>query len=163
MVKGLKSAGRTGMNQIEEDRMERAKELPERLIFPKGEKIAGDGIANDHFTGNVWLEMLVPDDSTFQCPVGNVTFEPGARNNWHRHPGGQVLLVTGGRGYYQEEGRQAQVIREGDVVMIRPDVKHWHGAAPESGLTHIAISTNAEQGDAEWLEPVTDEEYHTLP
>jgi quercetin dioxygenase-like cupin family protein len=150
------------MQQIEEDSMETAKRIPERLIFPRGEKIAGDRIANDHFIGDVWFKMLVPDDSTFHCPVGNVTFEPGARNNWHKHPGGQVLLVTGGRGYYQEEGRPAEVIRDGDVVTIRPDVKHWHGAAPESGLTHLAISTNAEQGDAKWLEPVTDEEYNEL-
>ena len=70
--------------------------------------------------------------------------------------------MTGGRGYYQEWGRKAQVIREGDVVKIIPLVKHWHGAAPDSGLSHIAISTNIRQGDAEWLEPVTDEEYHKL-
>ncbi|WP_440950530.1 cupin domain-containing protein [Methanosphaerula subterraneus] len=83
--------------------------------------------------------MLVPDDSTFHCPVGNVMFEPGARNSWHTHPGGQILLVTGGTGYYQEEGRQAQVIREGDVVTIRPDVKHWHGAAPDTWLVHVRV------------------------
>jgi quercetin dioxygenase-like cupin family protein len=131
--------------------------MPEQAVFPKGERIA-----NEHFIGTAWLEVLVPDDSTFHCPVFNVTFEPGARNNWHRHPGGQVLLVTGGRGYYQEEKKKAQVIRKGDVVRIPPDVKHWHGAAPDSGLTHIAISTNPQEGDAEWLEPVTDEEYTRL-
>jgi quercetin dioxygenase-like cupin family protein len=131
--------------------------IPEGVIFPKGEKIA-----NDHFIGTACLYTLVPDDSMFHCPVFNVTFEPGARNNWHKHPGGQILLVTGGRGYYQEEGRKAQVIREGDVVKIRPDVKHWHGAAPDSWLAHIAISTNAQRGDAEWMDPVSDEEYTTL-
>jgi quercetin dioxygenase-like cupin family protein len=138
--------------------MEQSKVTPERVIFPKGEKIV-----NEHFIGTAWLQALVPDDSTFHCPTFNVTFEPGARNNWHKHPGGQILLVTGGKGYYQEAGRQAQVIREGDVIIIRPDVKHWHGAAPDSWLTHIAISTNVQLGDAEWLEPVTDEEYHKLP
>jgi quercetin dioxygenase-like cupin family protein len=131
--------------------------MPEQAVFPKGERIA-----NEHFIGTAWLEVLVPDDSTFHCPVFNVTFEPGARNNWHRHPGGQVLLVTGGRGYYQEEKKKAQVIRKGDVIRIPPDVKHWHGTAPDSGLTHIAISTNPQKGDAEWLEPVTDEEYTRL-
>jgi len=142
--------------------MTKLKGILEQVIFPNGEKIAGDGIANNHFIGNVWLQMLVPDDSTFHCPIGNVTFEPGARNGWHTHPGGQVLLVTGGRGYYQEAKKKAQVIRKGDVIRILPDVKHWHGAAPDSGLTHIAISTNPQKGDAEWLEPVTDEEYTRL-
>ena len=78
--------------------MAASKRIPERLIFPKGKKISGGGIANDHFTGTAWLQVLVPDDSMFHCPTFNVTFEPGARNNWHRHPGDQVLLVTGGKG-----------------------------------------------------------------
>lgn len=77
-----------------------SKEMPKQVIFPKGEKIA-----SDHFIGTAWLSMLVPDDGTYHCPIYNVTFEPGARNNWHKHPGGQILLVTGGRGYYQEEGK----------------------------------------------------------
>lgn len=137
--------------------MDKANNLSESVIFPKGEKIT-----NDYFRGVAWLEMLVPNDSTFNCPIGNVTFEPGARNNWHKHPGGQLLLVTGGKGYYQEEGKRVQVLHEGDVVKIRPDVKHWHGATPDSWFTHIAITTNAQKGDAEWLEPVTDKEYNNL-
>jgi quercetin dioxygenase-like cupin family protein len=134
--------------------MDRSKNLSESVIFPKGQKIT-----NDYFIGATWLEMLVSND-IFNCPIGNVTFEPGARNNWHKHPGGQILLVTGGQGYYQEAGKPVQVIKEGDVVKIHPDVKHWHGATPDSWLVHIAISTNPEKGDAEWLEPVTDEEYN---
>ena len=137
--------------------MKKSNDLSESVIFPKGEKIK-----NDYFIGTAWLEMLVPKDSTFNCSIGNVTFEPGARNNWHKHPGGQILLVTGGKGYFQEEGRPVQVIQEGDVVKIRPDEKHWHGAAPDSWLVHIAIIANAPKGDAEWLEPVTDEEYNNL-
>jgi quercetin dioxygenase-like cupin family protein len=137
--------------------MDKSKKLSESVIFPKGEKIT-----NDYFIGATWLEMLVANDSIFNCPIGNVTFEPGARNNWHKHPGGQILLVTGGKGYYQEEGKSVQVIKKGDVVKIHPDVKHWHGATPDSWLAHIAISTNAQKGDAEWLEPVTDEEYNNL-
>jgi quercetin dioxygenase-like cupin family protein len=143
--------------------MKTSKKTPGRTIFPKGEKIAGEKISNDHFTGTVWLQVLVPDDSTFHCPAFHVTFEPGARNNWHRHPGGQILLVTGGKGYYQEEGRKAQVISEGEVVKIRPDVKHWHGAPPDGWMSHIAISTNVQQGEAAWMEPVTDEEYNQVP
>jgi quercetin dioxygenase-like cupin family protein len=129
----------------------------EHVIFPKGERIT-----NDHFIGAVWLEVLVPAESPFNCPIFNVTFEPGTRNNWHKHPGGQILLVISGKGYYQEEGRPAQALHAGDVVTIRPDVKHWHGAAPDSWFTHLAISTNPQKGDAEWLEPVTDEEYHRI-
>jgi quercetin dioxygenase-like cupin family protein len=132
-------------------------ELCGSVIFPKGEKIT-----SDYFIGIAWLEMLVPNDGTFNCPIGNVTFEPGARNNWHKHPGGQLLLVTGGKGYYQEEGKPAQIIQAGDVVKIHPDVKHWHGATPDNWLVHLAISTNPQKGDAEWLEPVTDEEYDNL-
>ncbi|MED1421213.1 cupin domain-containing protein [Bacillus smithii] len=137
--------------------MDKSNNLSESEIFPKGEKVA-----NGYFIGTAWLEMLVPYDSTFNCPIGNVTFEPGARNNWHKHPGGQILLVTGGKGYYQEEGKPVQVLHEGDVVKIHPGVKHWHGATPDSWFTHIAISTNVQKGDTEWLEPVTDEEYNSL-
>lgn len=136
--------------------MNKANEQKESVIFPKGDKLS-----NDYFAGTAWLEMLVADE-VFNCPIGNVTFEPGARNNWHKHRGGQILLVTGGKGYYQEEGKPAQVIREGDIVKILPDVKHWHGAAPDSRLIHIAISTNVQMGGVEWLEPVTDEEYNSL-
>ena len=137
--------------------MKNQNDLSKSVIFPKGEKITGG-----HFIGAAWVEPLVPMDSYFNCQIANVTFEPGARNNWHKHPGGQLLLVTGGKGYYQEEGKPAQVIREGDVVKINPDVKHWHGAGPDSWLVHIAIMTNPQKGDAIWLEPVTDERYKNL-
>lgn len=137
--------------------MHRSNDLSESVIFPKGEKVA-----NDHFIGTAWLEMLVPKDNTINCPIGNVTFEPGVRNSWHKHPGGQILLVTGGRGYFQEEGKPARLIKEGDVVKIHPGVKHWHGATQGSWLVHLSITPNAQKGDAEWLEPVTDKEYNNL-
>ncbi len=133
--------------------MNKSNDLSESVIFPKGEKIT-----NDYFIGTAWLEMLVSNDSTFNCQIGNVTFEPGARNNWHKHPGGQILLVTGGKGYFQEEGKPVQVIQEGDVAKIHPNVKHWHGATQDSWFVHISISTNAQKGAQECLEPVTDEE-----
>ena len=95
------------------------KDLSESVIFQKGQKIA-----DEHFIGTAWVETLVPMDSTFNCQVANVTFEPGARNSWHKHPGGQILLVTGGIGYYQEEGKLARIIQEGDVVKINPNMKH---------------------------------------
>jgi quercetin dioxygenase-like cupin family protein len=137
--------------------MSNIQDKSESVIFPKGVKVP-----NDHFIGAAYLEMLVPHDNIFNCPIGNVTFEPGARNNWHKHPGGQILLVTGGKGYYQEEGKPVEVLHKGDVVKIIPDVKHWHGAAPDSRFTHIAISTNVQNGATEWLEAVTDEEYNNL-
>jgi quercetin dioxygenase-like cupin family protein len=126
-------------------------------LFPKGNKIS-----NNNFAGTAWLSWLSPNDSIFNCPIGNVTFEPGARTNWHKHPGGQILLVTEGKGYYQERGKQAQMIKKGDVVHIGPDVEHWHGATAESGLIHIAINTNIQAGSVVWLQPVSDEEYKNL-
>mgnify|MGYP001270253420 CR=1 FL=1 len=137
--------------------MSNIKNGSECVIFPKGARVQ-----NDHFIGTAYLEMLNSRENIFNCPIGNVTFEPRARNNWHKHPGGQILLATGGKGYYQEEGKPVQVLSEGDVVKILPDVKHWHGATPDSWFTHIAISTNVQKGDTEWLEPVTDEEYNNL-
>jgi quercetin dioxygenase-like cupin family protein len=103
--------------------------------------------------------MLVTGDDVFGSRIGNVTFEPGARTNWHSHPGGQILLVTGGAGYFQEQGGPIQLIRKGDVVEIRPDVVHWHGATPSSELSHVAVVTNALAGNTVWLQPVTEDEY----
>ena len=129
----------------------------ESKIFPKGEKAPAD-----YFTGTAWIKILVPNDPALNCQVGNVVFEPGARNNWHRHPGGQVLLVTDGTGYYQEKDKPIQLLRKGDVVNILPDVVHWHGASPGSEFTHIAINTNTQKGVVVWLERVTDEEYNSF-
>ena len=95
--------------------------------------------------------------------IGNVTFEPGCRNNWHvHHKGGQILLVTAGRGYYQEWGKEAQELHPGDVINIPPDTKHWHGAAPTSWFAHIAVEVPAEGSSNEWLEPVSDADYKKL-
>ena len=126
-------------------------------IFPKGEKASPD-----YFTGTTWVKILVQVDPTFNCSIGNVTFEPGARNNWHRHPGGQILIVTDGTGFYQEKGQPIQLLHKGDVVKILPDVVHWHGASPDSGFTHLAINTNTQKGIVEWLERVTDQEYNSV-
>jgi quercetin dioxygenase-like cupin family protein len=123
-------------------------------IFPKGEIAPAD-----YFTGIVWVRLLVPNDPALNCQIGNVVFEPGARNNWHTHPGGQILLVTDGTGYYQEKGKPIQLLRKGDVVNIAPDVKHWHGASPDSEFTHIAINPNTQNGLVVWLQRVTDKEY----
>jgi quercetin dioxygenase-like cupin family protein len=108
----------------------------------------------------VWLNMLTPFGSAL--PIGNVTFAPGCRNNWHKHAGGQILLVTGGRGYYQQWGQPAQELHVGDVVSIPADIKHWHGAAKDSWFVHLAIEVNPEKGPATWLEPVSDRNYNEL-
>lgn len=126
-------------------------------IFPKG-----DLASADYFTGKAWVKMLVPNDPVLNTAVGNVVFEPGARNNWHTHPGGQILIVTHGTGYYQEVGKPIQLLQVGDVVNIAPELKHWHGASPNSEFTHIAISTNTHTGIVDWLEPVTDEQYNSF-
>jgi quercetin dioxygenase-like cupin family protein len=140
--------------------MRNSTDLSESVIFPKGEELPE--MFSKYFSGKAWLSMLVGRDNEFNCPIGNVTFEPGCRNNWHKHAGGQILLVTGGRGYYQEEGKPAQELKPGDVVKIAPDVKHWHGAAPDSWFVHLSVETNVNAGPAEWLEPVADEEYNKL-
>ena len=134
---------------------ETAKEQITDLAFPKG-----DIITNNNFTGTAWLQMLVNNDSTYNTSIGNVSFEPKARTNWHKHPGGQILLITDGQGYYQEKGNPAQILHKGDVIRIPPDAEHWHGAASEYILTHIAISPNTDKGNVAWLQPVTDEEYN---
>jgi len=138
----------------------RVNDLRESVIFPRGEKIPAQ--YSKYFIGTAYLSMLVPGDTEFNCPIGNVTFEPKTRNNWHKHPGGQILLITGGRGYFQEEGRPARELHPGDVVKIGPNTKHWHGAAPDSWFVHLSIETNVQAGPPEWLEPVTDEEYTKL-
>jgi len=126
-------------------------------IFPKGDKAPAE-----YFTGAAWIRPLVPDDRTFNCVMGNVIFEPGARNNWHTHPGGQILIVTEGTGYYQEQGKPIQRIQKGDVIKILPDIIHWHGASHDTGMTHIAVSTNTQKGVVHWLQKVTDEEYNRV-
>ncbi len=125
------------------------------IIFPKGEKIT-----NNNFKGNAWLQQLVSNDSIYNMQVGNVTFEPGARTNWHLHPDGQILLVTGGIGYYQEKGSQKKIIRKGDVITCPANMPHWHGASKDSEFIQIAI-TSRHKGLTVWLEPVTDEEYNS--
>lgn len=123
-------------------------------IFPKGEKIT-----NGNFTGNAWLQQLVLPDSSNQAMVGNVSFEPNARTNWHLHPGGQILLVLDGTGYYQEKGSLKRVLRKGDVVKCPPNVPHWHGAVPNDSFIQLAI-TASQNGPTIWLQPVTDLEYN---
>ncbi|RBL90927.1 (R)-mandelonitrile lyase [Chitinophaga flava] len=124
------------------------------MLFPQGEKAPAD-----YFTGTAWVKILVPQDETGTYSIGDVVFEPGSRNNWHTHPAGQILLVTAGKGYYQEKGKPARLLTKGDVVVIPSGVVHWHGATRDSRFIHIAITNNTKDGAVKWLERVTDEEY----
>ncbi|WKL48827.1 cupin domain-containing protein [Flavobacterium pectinovorum] len=103
--------------------------------------------------------MLTENDTIYNTQIGNVTFEPGARTNWHYHKGGQILLVTQGKGYYQEKGKSIEIIKKGEVIKCPQNVIHWHGATPTDTLVHVAISTNTDNGNVVWLESVSDEEY----
>ena len=124
-------------------------------IFEKGDKGP-----DEMFTNTALVKMLHTDEKKeFDTQVYNVEFEPSARTHWHSHPGGQILLVTGGIGYYQEKDTPARRLRKGDVVAIPPEVVHWHGAAPEEAFVHIGMSTRVHEGPAVWSGPVTDEQY----
>jgi quercetin dioxygenase-like cupin family protein len=122
-------------------------------IFPKGNKIK-----SANFKGTAYLQPLMEADSLNPTSVGNVTFEAGAHTRWHKHPGGQILLVTDGVGYYQEQGQPKRIIRKGDVVKCPPNVPHWHGASADTAFVQVAI-TNRHLGETVWLHEVTEEEY----
>lgn len=136
--------------------MAKYEELKNDGVFPVGEK--NDAYAQ-YFIGQSYLQGLVSPEDNIDFGIGNVTFEPGCRNDWHiHHDGFQILLVTGGEGWYQEWGKPAQLLKKGDVVVIKEGVKHWHGATADSWFSHVAIT----KGTSEWLEKVTDEDYAKL-
>ena len=129
------------------------------ILFPIG--APNDGFAQ-YFTGQSYLAPI----SKEQVGIFNVTFEPGCRNNWHVHHadkgGGQILICVGGRGYYQEWGKEAVEMKPGDCINIPAGVKHWHGAAPDSWFSHLALEVPGENGSNEWLEPVDEKQYGGL-
>ena len=131
--------------------------------------VFGTGEANvayaKYFIGNSFLNPLTDTDKT-SLHISNVTFEPGCRNNWHIHHatkgGGQILICTAGEGWYQEEGKEAVSLKEGTVITIPAEVKHWHGAKADSWFSHIAVEVPGENQSNEWCEEVSDEEYNAL-
>jgi quercetin dioxygenase-like cupin family protein len=123
-------------------------------IFPKGEKLP-----NEWFSGNAYLTPLVTKDKNNEFSAGSVTFEHGARTNWHSHPKGQVLIVIEGMGFYQEKGKPAERIKRGDVVNIPENVEHWHGATATTKMVHIAITNYKDDVQVTWLHPVSKDEY----
>ena len=129
------------------------------IMFPIG--APNDAFAQ-YFIGQSYLQPV----STEQIPIFNVTFEPGCRNNWHIHHaksgGGQMLICIGGRGWYQEEGKEAVELLPGTVIHIPANVKHWHGAAADSWMSHLAVEISGEETSNEWCEPVSDEAYEKV-
>lgn len=138
--------------------METTENKTNTAIFPKGDK----GPA-EWFTGTVWVTTLMKPNENLHYTIGDVKFEVGARTYWHTHPIEQVLLVTDGKGFYQEKGLPARTLSKGDVVVIPPLVEHWHGAAPDCNFTHIAITNYKDNENVTWLNPVSEEEYNNLP
>lgn len=138
----------------EKTKMDKTENKNEGAIFPKGDKAPAE-----NFTGTVYLQMLAPKTENNNFSIGSVTFEQGARSNWHTHPAGQTLLVTEGKGLYQEKGKPVRTLNKGDVILCDPDIEHWHGASPESSMTHVAITNYKGESNVTWLKPVTDEEY----
>ena len=128
------------------------------IFFPIGEA----NPYGDYFVGQSYLAPITME----QVPVFNVTFEPGCRNNWHIHHatkgGGQMLICVGGRGWYQEEGRDAVEMTPGTVINIPANVKHWHGAAKDSWFSHLALEISGENTSTEWCESVSEKEYSAL-
>lgn len=116
--------------------------------------------AAEYFTGTVRVDPLVQAISPLRAAGASVTFEPGARTAWHTHPLGQTLFVTAGCGLTQRWSGAVELVRPGDVVLILPGEKHWHGATPTTAMTHIAIQELLEGKTADWMENVSDEQYH---
>ncbi|WP_232282903.1 cupin domain-containing protein [Pedobacter sp. BAL39] len=129
------------------------KDSKSSILFPKGEKHT-----TKNFAGDVWVKSLIDADSLNETAVGNVTFAPGARSNWHSHPGGQIILSIDGVGYYQEKGKSKVILRKGDVIKCPPNTPHWHGASKDTEFVQVAI-TGRTNGATVWLESVPDSTY----
>lgn len=126
-------------------------------VFPKGEI----GKNTNNYTGTIWLNELSKPDSIFKFGVAQAVYAPGSKLDWHIHPGGQILLITDGTGYYQEKGKPGQIVHKGDIIKCARGVEHWHAAAPNSSFAYVAISPS-EKGKTIWLQRVTDAEYNSV-
>lgn len=127
-------------------------------IIRGGEQTSIAG-SEQFFTGRVRIDPIWPADEHISASGALVTFEPGARSAWHTHPAGQRLVVSSGVGLTQEWGKPIQVVRPGDVVWCPPGVKHWHGAAPTTAMSHIAVTATLNGQNVDWMEKVSDEQY----
>ena len=122
----------------------------------------GEPMSHEYLTGKAWYKVLFKDNYTKNSIVKSISFEPGARNNWHTHMGLQMIIATEGTGFYQEKGKPVQVLNKGNVVTVLPGIEHWYGASPDTAFTHLAIITEIQYGKMEWRDKVTEEEYSKL-
>lgn len=127
-------------------------------ITPAGEQ-RSVSVPADFFSGSARIDPVWPANENINASGGYVTFEPGARSAWHTHPAGQHLVVTSGVGLTQEWGQPVQIIRPGDVIWCPPGVKHWHGATPNTAMTHLAITGTVDSHNVTWMEKVSDQQY----
>ena len=127
-------------------------------IYKAGSRPTGSG-STDYFTGTVTTDPIVSAPEPARVAALRVSFAPGARTAWHTHPLGQTLHVVSGAGYVQKRGEAAQKILPGDTVWIAPGEVHWHGAAPDNAMTHIAIQETLDGSNVDWMEHVSDEDY----
>lgn len=130
-----------------------------QAVLKPNERSNSSNESNSNFVGNVFVSMMVANDSAFNTQMASVTFEPGARTNWHYHPSGQTLVIPDGTAFYKEKGKPKQILSTGQVVKCPPNVHHWHGATSQGSMTHTALSTNLGMVGVVWLQKVTDEEY----
>jgi quercetin dioxygenase-like cupin family protein len=127
-------------------------------VSPNGSRSSAAGPA-ETFSGNVTVTPLFPANKHSAASGGQVEFAPGARSHWHTHPAGQMLVITSGVGWVQEENGQKIEVKPGDVIWTPPGVKHWHGAQSDHSMTHIAVTPVVNGKNVDWMEPVTDVQY----
>lgn len=155
------------VGQMEAYRANRVLSLSDERKYTMGKPIddifsRGKISTADYFTGTVWNQRLVSPDSVNRCQTSNVTFAAGARTRWHIHTGTQILLCTAGEGWYQEKGEPVKKLKQGDTVVIKPGVIHWHGAAADGEFSHISVIPNPQDNKDTWLEEVDETEYQSL-
>lgn len=126
-------------------------------LFPRG----SIGANTDNYTGTIWLSELNHPDSNFTFSLAQAVYAPGAKLDWHIHPGGQYLLITEGTGYYQEKGKPGKIVQKGDIIKCDPGIEHWHGAAPKSSFSYIGV-TPTQKGKTIWLKRVSEDEYNSI-
>ncbi|AGO55872.1 hypothetical protein SOD_c28990 [Serratia plymuthica 4Rx13] len=134
-------------------------ETEEKLKIQRSGSLPSRPGPEDYFTGQVRIDAPFAGTEPARVGGATVTFEPGARTAWHTHPLGQTLIVTQGRGWIQVWGDSIQEMNQGDIVWIPEGVKHWHGATPETAMTHIAIAESLNGSPVDWMEKVSDEQY----
>lgn len=163
--RGLISGGAAGLavvamggRGVAEKSNSTRREMMEIDIKRNGSRPSAKG-SSDWFTGSVRVDPLFQAPDPARVGAGHVTFEPGARTAWHTHPLGQTLIITSGLGWVQRDGGSIEEVRPGDVVWFPPGLKHWHGATPTTGMTHIAIQESLDGKNVNWMEKVADEQY----